>query len=229
MALLAGELRAVKQYTNTRTRHRLDASAELIPYFGGFFTGDGCLGLSDRRARITVKIRRDDRPLLDLFQAEFRLGHVTDIAATPPSAPTAAWVVSSAKDLPGVVSLLDRAPLRGRKLRQFNAWRNGALEIGSAAAEGRPQDADLIARARSAFATASAYRSEATLLPSGPTETDARAAYAGVLRAWAQRCRDVGLSSTAYESARNPDWPSRNTIVRLFGSWAAALAAAGLR
>ena len=36
------------------------------------------------------------------------------------------------------------------------------------------------------------------------------------------------LSCTRYTAARAPDWPTRNTVARAFGSWDAALRAAGL-
>ena len=61
-----------------------------------------------------------------------------------------------------------------------------------------------------------------------PREPPKRA-YADVLRQAAESTNGA-LTSTTYTTARgmNPSWPNCDTIARAFGSWAAALEAAGL-
>jgi hypothetical protein len=200
----------------------------LVEYLGGFFSGDGCLLLSERSAHAILKLRRDDRPILEAFSRAFGLGLVRDIPATPPSAPTTAWRVVAAADLLVLVDLFDRAGLRGRKLRQYEAWRPAAIEIGCARVGARRVDRDLIETARSAFVQASAYRSEIDKLPPPPSEEDALEAYIGVLREWASGRGFRALTCTAYQADRRAAWPTKDTLARVFGSWRAALGAADL-
>ena len=53
-------------------------AADLVAYLGGFFTGEGCFGLSGLRPRAVVKLRRDDRGILELFAERFGIGTVRD-------------------------------------------------------------------------------------------------------------------------------------------------------
>jgi hypothetical protein len=229
LTALADQLRQVRVYTGDRIDAPAPERANLADYFGGFFAGDGYLGLTDSRAFAVVKIRRDDKPLLELFAREFGLGLVRDAPATPPSAPTSCWRVVAARDLPALVRLLDRAGLRGRKLRQYEAWRPAALEIGRALKERRTRDVGLIAEARAQLRAASAYQSEARAIPFAMAEDDGLEAYVAVLQEWAGQKQSRRLTCTAYEADRKPSWPKRDTLARVFGSWAAALAAADLR
>lgn len=199
------------------------------PYFGGFFTGEGCFGLTDRRARITVKLRRDDRALLGLFASAFEIGSVCDIAPSQTANPAAAWIVTSRRDLARVVDLLDAAELRGRKLRQYLAWRPAALALARLAAGAGSFDAHILTDSRRRLASASEYRAPADRvdLPSASRADMAREAYLDILRAWVRETHG-SLTCTAYERARrrHPHWPNRDTIARMFGSWGDAMAAA---
>ena len=56
---------------------------------------------------------------------------------------------------------------------------------------------------------------------------DVHAESVQILRRWAET-EPGTLSCTRYAAARQPDWPTRNTLARRFGSWDAALRAAGL-
>ena len=53
-------------------------AADLVAYLGGFFTGEGCFGLSGLRPRAAIKLRRDDRGILELFAERFGIGTVRD-------------------------------------------------------------------------------------------------------------------------------------------------------
>ncbi|MFL5841732.1 MAG: LAGLIDADG family homing endonuclease [Thermoleophilaceae bacterium] len=66
---LSDRLRQARRYTGNRMAAPVLARGSLADYFGGFFAGDGYLGLTDSRAVAVVKIRRDDRPLLELLSA----------------------------------------------------------------------------------------------------------------------------------------------------------------
>jgi hypothetical protein len=184
--------------------------------------------LTERNARIAVRTRRDERPLLEQFAETLGLGTVCDVRPGPGQSPVAVWQVTGARQLIRLVDVSDAAGVRGRKLRQYRAWRPAALEIGEASLQRRPRDLDLIAAARTALRQASEYVPELVVTRDPPTEREVRDAYAGVLRQWAATTTQR-ITAMVYEAERDPFWPSRNTIARAFGSWAAALAAAGLR
>jgi hypothetical protein len=198
-------------------------------YFAGFFSGEGCFRLARRHARFVIKLRRDDRPLLDAFCRDFDIGSVVDVAAIEPWSPAAIWHVTGARDVLKGIDLFESAPLLGRKARQYRAWRPGAQAIAEAIIDKRPLSEPFVEGARRALAYATAYRP-----PSEPLSVDrgisaARGAYLEVLREWAGSVEGT-LSCGAYAEARaqHPDWPTRNTIAEAFGTWHNALRSAGL-
>ena len=144
--------------------------------------------------------------------------------STPSGAtPTVRWTVCRRAELREAIAVLDRAMLRGRKRREFEAWRVGAAEY----ARGRDRDEAVIAAAAASLARARAYVERPLELPAREPPTEA---YIDVLRAFAGEVPDGRLTCTAYTHARarHPEWPTRNTLAMAFGSWERALAAAGL-
>jgi hypothetical protein len=198
-------------------------------YFAGFFSGEGCFQLGPRDARFVIKLRRDDRPLLDAFRTEFRMGSVCDVAATDPWSPASVWHVVGARDVLRGIALFDEAGLLGRKKRQFEAWRPGAEAVALAKIERRPVDELVLREARRNLAGATAYAPPAEPLRPDRRYADTRTAYIDVLRAWAASAEGP-LSCTAYQAMRslNPHWPKRETLAFAFGSWYEALRSAGL-
>ena len=198
-------------------------SARLfLAWLGGFFTGEGSLMLDQRRARMAVRLRRDDRPLLESVRARLGIGAIYDSPAYARSAPSSCWMVFSRADVAEVAEVLRRAGLRGRKARQFVAW--------EAAVEALSGPTDRFVATREAFIEASRYVPPTTLSYTSRAVSRAYEAYVEVLQAFA--AETVGpLTCTAFDEFRvlHPHWPQRNTIVRTFGSWAEALDAAELR
>jgi len=90
-------------------------------YFAGFFSGEGSFALASRAARFVIKLRRDDRPLLEAFRRAFGLGTICDVEAQETWSPAAVWHVTSARDVLNGIELLDSSGLLGRKRRQFVA------------------------------------------------------------------------------------------------------------
>ena len=218
------EIRAYGRPSQSVTQH---SNAGLLSYFGGFFAGDGWLGFNEGKPRLAVHTRRDDRPLLETFAEVFDIGTVVDVKACPPSAPTARWHVTAMRDMEAAVKVLDAAPLRGRKLRQYLAWRPAAIEAAQASRDGRPIDVNVVSTAQTALKRASRYVSEADCIAE-PEPFDARYEYALVLADWAANFSGRPTAA-AYERDRLSFWPDRNTLARVFGSWAAAAAAAGFK
>jgi hypothetical protein len=230
LRILAEALGAARKYDPARLKSEAVrwGDTELLHYLGGFFSGEGCFGLTDRQARIVIRTRRDDRLLLSAFAEGLGLGSVCDVRANPPLSPVAVWHVTGARQMGRVVEVLDACSLRGRKLRQYRAWRPAALEIAAASFAGRPRDLALIAEARDALRSVSKYVPEPWITQPLPTDDNVHEAYVGLLQKWAATTSGR-LSGTAYNKERHPFWPTRNTIATAFGSWAAALAAADLR
>jgi hypothetical protein len=204
-----------------------DSDAEY--YFAGFFSGEGCFRLGPRDARFVIKLRRDDRPLLEAFRAQFGIGSVCDVAIPEPWSPASVWHVTGARDVLRGIALFDAAGLLGRKERQFRAWRPGAEAVALAKIARGPVDEHVVASARQKLARATAYAPPANPLRFDPGHADARTAYIDVLRAWANSTEGP-LSCTAYEAGRRVQthWPKRDTIAFAFGGWYEALRSAGL-
>ncbi len=174
------------------------------------------------KAALSLHLRADDAHLLRTFRDAFHLGNVS--VSTPAGVtPTVRWTVSRRAELVDAIALLDAAVLRGRKRREFEAWRIGAAEY----ARGRRRDEAVITAAAESLAQARAYIERPVDLPTRDPPTEA---YIDVLRAFADEASAGALTCTAYAHARasHPEWPTRNTLALAFGSWEQALGAAGL-
>ena len=204
-----------------------DAYAQY--YFAGFFSGEGCFQLGKRDARFVIKLRRDDRPLLDAFCNTFGLGSVCNVATPAPLSPAAVWHVTGARDVLRGMAIFDTAGLLGRKGRQFRAWRPGAKAVAEAKIAREPVVSRVVDSARRNLARATAYVAPAQPLSLDLGHADARTAYIEVLQTWAGRMEGP-LACTAYQAARgvHPEWPKRDTIAFAFGGWYEALRSAGL-
>ena len=212
----------------------LDGPVEdLRAYFGGFFSGEGCFGLSALQPRAVVKLRLDDRAILELFAARFGVGTVGDHAAYRSDNPSAAWLICATDEMGAAVHLFEAAELRGRKRREFEVWREAAEERSFARLAGRRWDRARVRRVAVRLTALRPYRQPEP--PVGPAGTaaaarDARRACIEVLQAFADEWPDAPLTCTAYGQVRtgHPEWPTRNTVTMAFGTWEKALAAAGL-
>lgn len=104
-------------------------------WFAGFFDGEGSLlvyvGQPDarqhQRARCaaSITLRLDDRAILEESQQQLRVGRITDLRNHRMTAakPCARWAVDDKAGCAAVVAALDRYPLRSKKARDFEVWR----------------------------------------------------------------------------------------------------------
>jgi hypothetical protein len=195
----------------------------LRGYLHGLVCAEGSFSLAPSKTGLALHMRRDERPLLAMLQRALGLGRLCDSRAYPPASPSTTWHVSRLEEAERLAGILDPALLRGRKARELEIWLRAVEERRSAQAAGRVADLDdLIAE----FRAARLYR------PGRPPVTndrapDPREEALAVLRDWAAR-EHGSLSCSRYARARQHGWPTRNTISRRFGSWDAALRAAGL-
>src|SRR4051812_9937344 len=229
MADDAGALRLVRRYVNSPPPALDGPASALLPYLGGFFSGEGCFGLSGLRPRAVVKLRRDDRGILELFAERFGIGAVRDHRPYGNPNPSATWLICAGDEMGAAVRLFEAAMLRGRKRREFDVWREAAEERVWARMARRPTDLARLGRAAGRLAALRTYHAPEPLVAAQPAR-DARQAYIDVLRAFAGEVPDGRLTCTAYAHVRasHPEWPTRNTLALAFGNWEQALAAAGL-
>jgi MarR family transcriptional regulator, transcriptional regulator for hemolysin len=232
MARDAELLRRVRRYDNTPPPALEGPDEALLAYLGGFFSGEGCFGLSGLQPRAVIKLRRDDRSILELFASRFGLGLVRDRAAYGGDNPSVTWLVCATGELASAICLFDAAQLRGRKRREFEVWRQAAHERASARLARRRWDRARVERVAAQLSALRPYRHliEPATRPRPAAEDHARSVYTDVLRTFAAETPEGPLTCTAYARARetHPEWPMRNTITLAFGSWAEALRAAGL-
>jgi hypothetical protein len=116
LAQLADFLRAERVYREPPRDASLPDLTDrfAVNYLAGFFSGEGSFALGRRNARLVVKVRRDDRPLLDAFCRDFAIGSVVDIAPIEPWSPAVVWHVTGARDVLTGIELFESAPLLGR-------------------------------------------------------------------------------------------------------------------
>src|SRR4051812_30946628 len=106
MADDAGALRLVRRYVNSPPpaldgpSAALDGpSADVLAYLGGFFSGEGCFGLSGLRPRAVIKLRADDRGILELFAERFGIGTVRDHPPYGNPNPCVTWLVCAGDEM----------------------------------------------------------------------------------------------------------------------------------
>jgi MarR family transcriptional regulator, transcriptional regulator for hemolysin len=223
-------IRQIRRYDNTPPPALDGPDEALLAYLGGFFSGEGCFGLSGLQPRAVIKLRADDRLILELLASRFGLGKVREHAAPDGANPSVTWVICATGELASAVCLFDAAQLRGRKRREFEVWRHAAYERASARLACRPWDRACVEGVAARLKALRPYRQPTDPATGRTTHDDARSAYSDVLRVFAAETPDGSLTCTAYARARerHPEWPMRNTITLAFGSWAEALRAAGL-
>jgi hypothetical protein len=79
----------------------------------------------------------DPSPILELFARRFGLGKVGEQPAYENPNPSATWRICATADFLPAVELFEAAELRGRKRREFEVWREAALERAFARIGGR--------------------------------------------------------------------------------------------
>jgi len=169
--------------------------------------------------------------LLDRLAAETHVGKVYDHGAQPPLSPNpaSAWVVVSTADQVRLIQLLTEAGLPGRKREQMEIWAVAVHERFTSRRRHVRTRKELMLLAETKLREAREYRppdrTALLTLPRRDVREDALAA----LRAFAANTPGA-LACGAYSRWRthNPEAPTRSTIARVFGSWHAALAAAGV-
>jgi hypothetical protein len=200
-----------------------DSSEVLRAYLHGFLCAEASLSLDRTHTGLSVHLRQDDRPLLEMICRELAVGTLSDHPAYGSTRPSTSWRVGRLDEVSRLAQWLDPAQLRGRKSAELEVWLRAVAERREARDQGRRAKLeDLIAE----FRAARVYRPGVLPEPSRRSE-DRRAETLRILRVWADE-EPEPLSCARYDAARRAGWPTRNTVTQRFGSWDAALRAAGL-
>ena len=107
-------------------------------WLSGFVDGEGCFMLKIHRtrgknktyemfsARFEMLLRSDDRPILELIHSFWGVGGVTDKKRLGTAKPATRYYASSTPELAAVlVPHFLQYPLRAKKRRDFEVWRQG--------------------------------------------------------------------------------------------------------
>ncbi len=135
MLYLKKRLSEVKRY-EAGTSPRIDdppgLNGDWGGFFAGFFTAEGSLGIYAKGRRLwpraAIRVRADDAPLLEELCNRTAIGRVYGPYPNPPVSPVVSWFAVSADDIHQLVWMLGFNPLKGRKGREFEIWRQ-AVEL----------------------------------------------------------------------------------------------------
>jgi uncharacterized protein YecT (DUF1311 family) len=195
----------------------------LLAFFAGFATAEAHFGATtEGHPHFSINLRSDDGELLRAFRDRLSVGRLVDVQPYGTSHAAVSWRIGRLSDLRALTQALDRYPPRGRVLRIYEAWRELVLLEDRRSGKRRVLAARV--KERRAYTPGLEWTNE--------VEPDAarRRRHIAVLRAWAADTAGA-RTVTAYEAWRrrsDRDAPTRNTIVRAFGSWIEALYAAGV-
>ena len=163
------------------------------------------------------------------FSSTTGLGKVSSHMSAHPVNPSGTWTVAAHAEMADLGDLLREGGLAGRKRMQMEAWAIAVDEVCSARRHSMRPRRELIALAAERLSQLRVYRPPEREDLLEIARRDLRTESIAALTAWSEE-HDGRLACMAYEAwrSRHPESPTRNTIVRHFGTWYGALAAAGL-
>ncbi len=195
----------------------------LAAFLAGFASAEAHFGASDRGSpSFTINLRADDGPLLRMFHERFALGHLADIPASGGSRAAMSWRVGRLSDLRHLADLFDEYPPRGRAARVYAPWRE-LVRLEPRTGSARHGLAAEVRRSR-------AFQPELAKF-SKPTQLErSQSRCLDGLHGWAATLDGPGnaIDYNNWRRSLAPDAPTRNSIAAAFGSWRAALIAAGI-
>jgi hypothetical protein len=217
------ELRAYRAFENAPGPSRVDITEHsLMAFFAGFVTAEAHLGVTpEGHPFFRINVRADDGYVLRLFRDRLDLGRLVEVPPYGSSCAALSWRIGRLAELRSLTQCLDWYPPRGRVFRIFEAWRDLVLLEDRRGA--RRKLGGEVRRRR-------AYKPGLGTIVDVDPLRERRTRYLAVLKGWAG-ASERRRTATAYEAWRKsacPKAPKRDTIAAAFGSWIAALEAAGL-
>lgn len=109
--------------------------AELGSWIAGLIDGEGCFRVHRHTMRkqyqptFSLRLRDDDTSILRWVARRTGIGKIVPNKVDPASGskPGVNWITTTKADCVALVRLLDRCPLRTRKMRDYRIWRRAAL------------------------------------------------------------------------------------------------------
>jgi hypothetical protein len=222
LADLGGALREMRRDRSPVPCAVSISDSYLAAFLAGFASAEAHFGASEGSPSFVINLRTDDGPLLELFQTRFALGHLADVKPAGRSLAALSWRVGRLADMRRLVELFDRYPPRGRAAGVYAAWRE-LVQLETRTGGARRALAAEVSRRRS-------FRPELGEFTTPERRERSQARCLEALHSWASTLEGSGTSGEYDEWRRTvaPAAPSRNTVATAFGSWRAALVAAGL-
>ena len=110
----------------------------FLHWFAGFVDGEGCFfikiyppGSNCRQfpTHLAIQLRDDDLDILLELQQRLQMGTITrNQLVNSPSNPIARWCVATITDCKRLVEIFNVYPLRTKKRRDFEIWRQAVAE-----------------------------------------------------------------------------------------------------
>lgn len=111
-------------------------------WFAGFTAGDGCFSITKKnrdnpcanyRCRFQITLRNDDRPILEEIHETLGIGSIYGKPACLSNdfnhQPTSEFYVTAINDCARLVELFEKYPLRAKKQRDFEVWKQAVTEL----------------------------------------------------------------------------------------------------
>ena len=106
-------------------------------WFAGFTAGEGCFyihrnkrkgqTLITYRPRFSIKLRRDDTPIIETIVRILGFGRCAKISQHGNSKPCRTFEVYKLEDLSKLIPIFDKYPLRNKKQDDYAVWREAVL------------------------------------------------------------------------------------------------------
>jgi hypothetical protein len=195
----------------------------LLAFLAGFATAEAHFGATpEGHPHFRINVRRDDGELLRLFRDRLDLGRLADVPPYRTSKAALSWRIGRLGELRVLTEHLDRYPPRGRVLRIYEVWRELVLQTDRRSGKRRQLAAQVKERR--------AYKPRLGTIVAVDALAARQQRHLAVLRAWASATQGPRTSSAyaAWRRDSRPSAPKRETIAAAFGSWMAAVEAAGL-
>ena len=110
----------------------------FLDWFAGFVAGEGCFtitanpGCRQFYPRLVIGLRNDDIDILIEIQERLGMGTIYcktwDSERSETVQPSAAWTVQATAETRRLVEILDAHPLRAKKQRDYEIWRQAVME-----------------------------------------------------------------------------------------------------
>lgn len=113
-------------------------SEVLHAYLHGFLCAEGSLSLDRTHTGLSVHLRQDDRPLLEMICRQLGVGTVSDHPAYGSTRPSTSWRVGRRAEVSQLAEWLDPAQMRARKATELAVWLRAVAERREARDQGRP-------------------------------------------------------------------------------------------